>query len=121
MSESNGYATPESLFGRPVVRRYRDETIEGLGKFRLRSLTDREKSTYDAAAINKEGKFNRHAAIDANARLVQLCCVDADGNLAFSKSQVSDLQGLDSGLMSKLADACREHCGFEDAEEAAKN
>lgn len=121
MSESNGYATPEALFGAPCKRRFADVEIEGLGKFRIRSLSDKDKSTYDAAAINKEGKFNRNAAISANARLVQLCCVDADGNQMFSVNQVPQLQELDAGALGELADACREHCGFTEAEDAAKN
>ena len=121
MSEGNGFATREMLFGSPPVRRYCEVAIDGLGKFRIRSLNDKEKSGYNAEAINKDGKFNRHAAISANARLVALCCVDGDGNRVFTADDVPKLQELDSGLVEELAEACRKHCGFGETEDAVKN
>lgn len=121
MSETNGYATPDLLFGSPVKRRFADVQVEGLGKFRIRSLTDLEKSSYDAAAINKDGKFNRMAAVSANARICVLCCVDGEGNPIFCDEHIGKLQELDAGALGELADECRRHCGFVEIDEAAKN
>lgn len=120
MSEGNGYVTRDSLFGAAPKRRYIDVECE-LGKFRLRSLNAFEKASYDAEAITKDGKFNRRSAITGNARLVALCCVDADGNRLFTGDDVAKLQELDAGALGELADACREHCGFTEAEDAEKN
>jgi hypothetical protein len=113
MSETNGYATLDGLF-QSAARRETD--FEGrLGKFRIQSLTDLEKSRLDALAINSKGKFNRHAAITANARLIVACCVLPK----FTESHIAKIQELDAAGVEELAAACRDHCGFN--EEPEKN
>lgn len=120
MSESNGYATRESLFAVPPARRFKDVECS-LGKFRLRSLNDLEFCTYRSASVGKNGKVDTLATVTANARLVVLCCVDADGNCLFTSSDVPALQMLDAGQLAELADACVDHCALEQAEDDVKN
>ena len=114
MSETNGYVKRDALFA-VADRRYTDVEIDGLGKFKIQTLNDLEKSEYDAQAINKRGAFNRRAAVSANARLIVLCSVEPQ----FSADDVRRIQSLDAGAVEKLATACRVHCGF--AEEPEKN
>lgn len=123
MSEGNVYATKEAIFSSVGKRDYKDVEHERFGKFTIRSLTDLEKSRYDAEAINSSGKFNRYAAVNANARLIRLAVVvrSDDFNPMFGDQDVSKIQELPSGMTSWLADEIRTFNGFDAAEEAAKN
>lgn len=120
MSETNGYAKPAELFV-PQKRNYADVAIEGFGKFRLRDLTAEEAAAYSADRITKQGEIRRGGLITANARIIVLCCVDAEGNLIFSRDDIPRLQELNAGKVAALAEACLQHSGLGEEEEAAKN
>jgi len=109
------YATKEGLFTKAAERRIADVEHAEYGKFQIQSLNDLEKSRYDAAAVNSKGKLNRIAAVNSNARLIVLGCV----NPAFSMDDVPQIQQLDAGLTEWLAKEIRKHCGFD--EEPEKN
>lgn len=123
MSEANGYATKEGVFALRNTREYKDIEHPSFGKWTICTLTDLDKSRHDAEAINKDGKFNRYAAVNANARMIQIGVVDRNDNLnrMFSQSDVPAIQELPSGLTTWLADEIRGFNGFEIAEDAAKN
>lgn len=121
MSESNDYATAESLFGSPNKRTFTDVEIDGLGKFRLRDLDAREAAEYESEKFNKRGELSRNALITANARIITMCCVDVDGNPIFSREDVYKIQLLPAGQVADLAQACIAHSKMDDGEEAAKN
>lgn len=115
MSEDNGYATREGLFAVGAERRIKDVSHEKYGTFQIQSVTDLEKSRFDAAAVNNKGRLNRIAAVNANARMIVIGCVKPK----FTMDDVPAIQGLDAGLVEWLAKEIRSHCGFD--EEPEKN
>lgn len=119
MSETNGYATREQLF-KPLNRRYKDVEV-ALGKFRLRSLNAAEYGEFEAEKINSQGKLSRNALITNGARLIQLCCVNAENELIFGRSDVGQLQDLEAADITELATECEKHCGVNSLEPAEKN
>ena len=115
MSESNGYATPDQLFGQPVKRRFIDVEING-HKFRLKSLNSTE-----AAKFARESE-SRNGSLSVNSRLIVLMCVDANGDAMFTSEHIKQWQQQDARFVASLARACIEHAGLtEFDEEAAKN
>jgi hypothetical protein len=111
----SGYATRDGLFSTGADRRLKDVSHEKFGTFQIQSVTDLEKSRFDAAAVNSKGRLNRIAAINANARMIVMGCVQPK----FSMDDVPQIQGLDAGLVEWLAKEIRSHCGFD--EEPEKN
>lgn len=117
------YADKSALTG-STKRRFRDVTIPETGDtFRLRSLSDRERSKYETDTLTKSGKVNTHRVEDSKRRLLVLTLVDAEGNRLFRDNETDQLADVDGLLIGRLFDAAREHCGFEegDVEELAKN
>lgn len=117
MSEHNGYATRDALFGQPLKRRLADVEVKGQ-KFRLQSLNDRELSHLNASVYGEDGDVDAAQAAMLNARWIVACCVDADGQPMFAESDVTQIQELDGGFVLALGAACREHVHDE---EPAKN
>lgn len=103
-------------------RRIKVEEIGGI-KFRIQSLTEKEKANYEADLMEKGGGFNRNRLIDARLRLIIRCLVDEQGNQMLTDGDIKVLQEMDGGIVSELADHCRSHCGFDelDIEETLKN
>lgn len=119
-AESNGFCKPEDLF-KPLKRRYTEVQVDGLGKFRLRSLTAGEFQAWAVGKNTSSGGYSRMGAINANVKLIIMCCVDADGDLIFTKEHIQQLQELPVGPVAELFTACLEHCGLADDEGDAKN
>jgi hypothetical protein len=122
MSEGNGYATKDDLFADVWQRSYVDheQIFNGVKRrFRLQNLHDGEKGQFDSDAVNGKGKFKRQSIATANARIIQLCWVNGDGQRQLSNADVSRLQQYDSAEVEELASACRLHCGW--VEEPEKN
>lgn len=107
MSEANGYATRDALFGQPAVRRFKDVEVDG-HKFRLRSLTAGESNPWAVKSQDRKGM------VTAGARLIALCCVNADGQRIFGDTDVAKLLELDAAFLSKLAKECQLHAGIVD-------
>jgi hypothetical protein len=117
MSEGNGYATAAALFGRPSERRFKDVEVDG-HKFRLRSLLASESNPWAVQSQTSKGM------VTAGARLIVLCCVNADGQCIFSKLDVVKLLDMDAAFVAKLAKECQAHSGIQDdveLEDAEKN
>lgn len=103
MSEKNGYATPNAIFATPLKRRFTDKEIDGLGRFRIQTLTASE-------MIDLEGKTDSEAGrLLAPARVIIAQCVDGDGNRVFSDNDIKRIMGLDSAQVLELCTACTEH------------
>lgn len=117
---TNGYIQPEELFTVPK-RQFADVEIKDLGRFRLRTLNAKEAAEYAAERYNKRGEINRYSIVSANARVIQLCCVDSEGNQIFSKADIEKIQELPAGKVAALAEACLDHSGLNEEEDAAKN
>ena len=125
MSESNGsVANRESIFsGAAVNRRYAVVSVPILGRVRIQSLTELERSTYEASRLDDSGQWDRKSGSAAKVKLIILCCVDDEGNCLFIDSDAAKLQQLDSLVTDRIFDRCLAHCGFgdEDIEGIAKN
>ena len=125
MSESNGtIANRETFFsGRATSRRYAVVGVPILGKVRIQSLTELERSTYEASRLDDSGQWSRQSGASAKVKLIIACCVDDDGNCLFIESDAVKLEQIDSIVTDTLFSRCLTHCGFSDndIEELAKN
>ena len=118
-------ASKESLLG-AIHRRYIDVAIpqfEHIGTFRIRSLTERERSKYEADCLTAKGVFSKAKLEKQKQRLLILCLVDEEGNQLFSEADMAQMEQLDSLVTGYLFNQCAKHCGFseEDIESLEKN
>ncbi len=122
MSEGNGFATRDAFLG-PAKRRFTDVEIETLGKVRIRSLTELERSKFEASMRAKNGEVSNVKLVDMKARLIVLCVVDGEGNPLLTHRDIDQLLQQDSKVTNELVDAIQAHCGFTktDIEELEKN
>lgn len=126
MSETNGELTkPDVLFGAPVKRRYETLTLPVSGHhIRIQSITEREFSDYQSAAMSKDGERVLAKKLkDSNRRFIAMCLVDADGNGILSIKDSINLADWDAGDTQYLYNACATHCGInaQDIEDLVKN
>lgn len=119
--ESKGYTTAQELFCAARRRSYTDVEIPGFGRFRLRTINAEEAAQLEAEQISPVGKLSRRGLITRNARIIQLHCVDANGELLFTRDDIVKIQQLPAGEVAELSQACRDHSGLDDAEDAEKN
>jgi len=115
MSESNGFATRELLTQR-TPRRFTAVPIDGWGTVRIRSLTELERSRFEATIRDKTGQVSSVRMIDLKCRLIVLCVVDAEGNQILQDADITSLREQDSKLTNQLVEAIQSHCGYSDAD-----
>ncbi len=122
MSEGNGFATRDAFLG-PAKRRFTEAEIENLGKVRIRSLTELERSKFEASMRAKDGQVSNVKLVDMKARLIVLCVVDGDGNPLLTHRDIDQILQQDSKVTNELVDRIQEHCGFTkaDIEDLEKN
>jgi hypothetical protein len=113
MSEANGFVTRDMLL-RPLVRRFKTVEVPEWGKFRIRSLTELERSKFEASIRDKKGQVSNTKLIDLKCRLIVLCVVDGDGNQLLQNSDIDTLRNQDSKATNTLVDAIQSHCGITD-------
>ncbi len=103
-----------------AVRRYLEFTIVLGGEnktCRIQSLTEKERSDYEAAMQLATGKRDRAAKMrDAKRRLIVLCVVDGEGVPLLTMADVKELENADSQVTSIIFNKCIEHVGFSDAD-----
>ena len=117
-TNSDKLATFDQLIATGGKRRFTTATtpIGGL-TFRIRSLMERELSSYQSviqAAPTDKSRQVRLAA--SNRRFIALCLVDKDGNLLVPADRVSDLTELDAADSAHLYEECVQHCGVSAAD-----
>ena len=122
MSEGNGYVTRD-LFLRAPVRRFKELVIPELGKVRIRSLTELERSQFEASIRDKKGNVSNTKLIDLKCRLIVLAVVDGEGNPVLQNADIAQLRQQDAKITNALVDAIQEHIGItdNDLEELEKN
>ncbi len=120
---SNGQLTARAELLAPSQRRFRTVTLPNGQVVRIRNLTEREKSAFEAAILTSKGEPNRARVADLNRRLIVITLVDGNGDLLLTPADVVALEELDGAITSVLVDAIRDHCGFGegDIEELVKN
>jgi hypothetical protein len=113
--------TREQLLGL-TTRRYRTVEIAGL-RFRIRNLSESEKSDFEASVLTSEAKYSLGKIRQQRRKLICLCLVDDRNEPLMRPEDSEQLKAIDGAVTSRLYDACREHCGFEegDLEDLVKN
>lgn len=109
---NNGRLIARSAFLVPAKRRYREVTLQNGQTVRIRNLTEREKSAFEAAVLTSKGEPSRARLADLNCRLMIITLVDADGNLLLKPEDLPALQELDGAVTNALVDCIRDWCGF---------
>lgn len=115
MSEANGYTARDTFLG-ARKRRYRDVSLPDGSKFRIRSISERERSEWESGVKVRKGQVTRESLVRLRARLICQCVVDHEGELLFLPGDVDALIEKDSAVTDSLFEACREHCGISDAD-----
>lgn len=113
MTDADGLATRDILLRAPV-RRFKLVDIPGWGKFRVRSLTELERSRFEASIRDKNGNVSPTKLIDLKCRLIVLCVVDADGNQLLTNGDIDQLRQQDSRYTNQLVTEIQSHCGISD-------
>jgi hypothetical protein len=112
----------DALLG-AAVRRFAEVDIDGLGRARIRSLTELERSRIEASMRDKKGQLSSSRMVDLKCRLIVDAVVDAESNPLFTNSDIERIRQQDSKVTNALVEAIQAHCGWSDSdlEELEKN
>lgn len=123
MNDTNGKLTSRETFLAPAKRRFAYVDLPNGQRVRIRSLTEREKSDFEAQILTTKGAPSRNRVADANRRLIVIALVDENGDLLLTPMDVSAIESLDGAITGYLADEIGRHCGFgaSDIEGLVKN
>lgn len=121
MSESNGFVTRDVLLGR-FVRRFKPVDVR-LGRFRLRSVNEAERSRFEASLKDKNGNLSMSRSLDLKCRAIVLGVDDGNGNQMYSNSDIEFIRQQDSRDVNELAMAIVDFWGLigDDIEDLEKN
>ena len=125
MSEENGngFVTREQLIAKAKWR-YQEFIVSDFGKVRIRSLTERERSNYEAEMLDSKGNSKLSKLVQARRRLIALTVVDAGGELLLNQpGDVKALEEQDGKITDVIFDQSMQHCGIKenDIEVLVKN
>lgn len=109
------FCTREQMLSAPK-RRFTEVDIADWGKFRIRSLTELERSKFEASIRDKQGRVSNNKLLDLKCRLIVLCVVDANGDTILTNADIDALREQDSYRTNALVDAIQKHCGFSDSD-----
>lgn len=98
MSETNGEYAGRSVLLSKAERRYLVHEIDGVGSFRFQSLTAKE-----------AGELADASDEDRACLMLMKCQVDAEGELVYRESDLSQLQSVDSRLINELCGVVTGH------------
>lgn len=79
---------------------------------RIQSLTERERTVFQAALITRTGETNRERLLDAGRRLIVACLVDGAGNRLLNDGDIQKLADWDSADTEYLYAECGRHTGI---------
>lgn len=121
MSEENGFAPRDVLLGR-FVRRFK-EVGTRLGKFRIRSVNEAERSRFEASLKDKNGNLSTSKSLDVKCRAIVLGLDDGSGNQMYSNADIESIRQQDSRDIDEIAKAVFDFWGVTegDIEELEKN
>lgn len=107
---SNGYlGRGDFLKLSELKRRYSDVQIDGFGKIRIQSLSERE-------ASQLRQKMNG----DDKATLICACVVDEEGNRLFRDTDSEKLSDIDASVIDLMFQSCADHINASPDFEAIK-
>ncbi len=106
-------------------RKYTTITLPSGGEVRIRSLTERERSEYEASMLNRKGQISSKGLRESRRRLIAMCMVGADDNTLFNTNgdleMLSEMNAADADAVYSAARVCSGFDKDEDVEELAKN
>lgn len=123
MSEGNGLITREQLIT-ASKRRFCEFEIPDFGRVRIRSLTELERSNYEASTMGAKGEFKMSKLKQARRNLIALTVVDAAGDLLLNQpGDVKALEAKDGAITDAIFEQSLVHCGIKenDIEVLVKN
>lgn len=120
MTTSNGFLSKADFLA-AKKRRFKEFELPGLGKCRIRSMTEGEWSALDMKNIDKKnGGYNWAAYRLSDARLIAFCLVDASGERIFGDEDLESIMEFDTSIIAPLRKEIVEHCGIRGTVEAAE-
>lgn len=89
----------------------------------MRSLSELERSRFEASCRDKKGQVAPTKLLDMKCRMIVLAAVDGEGNQIFTNSDVDQLRQQDSKFTNALVDEIQKHWGVtdDDLEDLEKN
>jgi hypothetical protein len=106
-------------------RRYKTVTLPTSGvECRIQSMTEHERSEFEAANFDKDGNRINGRIKSAKGRLICLCLVDDDGKPLLLPGDEQSIMEMDSADTTALWDECWNHIGYAKpvaVEDQAKN
>ena len=82
-----------------------------VGAVRLRSVTERERSQFEADTLDKTGKLSKRGMMTVKPRLIVMCVVDEKGEPLFTSADVARLLDMDSVTSNLISDAAQKLAG----------
>lgn len=118
------YATAES-FKKASARRFKEETIPGVGVVCIRSLNGVEfgriKSAVQKAVLAAQSDKKKAAVQAESVAWVVECIVHHESKEPLFADASADVAEWDSGLLEHTAQLCADHCDYPGLEDTAKN
>lgn len=89
----------------------------------VRGMTAAERDAFEQSTVTMQGKSVKFNLQNARARMVAICCVDAEGRRLFSDEQVAALGTKSGKVLDRLYAVAQRLSGLrkEDLEELAGN
>lgn len=116
--------TRDDFLKSSIQRRYGTVKLPVSGmEVRVQSLTELERTKYERAIWDSNGKRISARVNDSKARLICLCLVDDDGRKLLDETDVDQVMALDAADTGFLFDFLFRFLGFDqsDLEAIAKN
>lgn len=89
-------------------------TVEIFGEsYRLQSLTEVERSEYEVAALDKDGKVQIKNLKKTRQLLIAKCLIDDDGKRLFGDHETHFIGALDGAICGALYREAMKHCGYD--------
>lgn len=101
---------------KPAQRRFANFRLSDGREFRVRSLTEKERSEWELASVDKRGQPQRDRLISARRRLILATLVDGNGDLLMKLDDEAALADLDGRTAEEIYKAAAAHCGISDSD-----
>jgi hypothetical protein len=118
-----------ALLGKEAIFSAEDRAYEVVpcpewgGEVRMRSITGRERDSYEQSLIDQRGGDRKVDTRNARAKLIVLSAVDEAGTRLFSEADITALGRKNARPIDRLFDAARRLSGLseEDVEKLAED
>ncbi|MEV2236704.1 hypothetical protein [Micromonospora sp. NPDC049891] len=84
------------------------------GTVRIRSITGKQRDSYEASLIQQRGNSRQMNMRNARAKLIVLCAVDEHGSPLFTENDINALGAKNAKPVERVFDACRKIAGLSD-------